>query len=115
MRILTLGAFCLFCAVALVGQTHDAPPAPQPAQDGGVRAVLESIVIPPIPNHPFSATLDTEWVQYAGEGGTIPATACIISAIEDALSPFGVVISEHPISPQRVTELLDAAQEACAA
>lgn len=54
-------------------------------------------------------------VKGAGEGGTIPATACIISAIEDALSPFGVVIFEHPISPQRVTELLDAAQEACAA
>ena len=71
MRTLTLGSFCLFVAVALVGQTHDAPPAPEPAQDGGVRAVLESIVIPPIPNHPFSATLDTEWVQYAGEGGTI--------------------------------------------
>jgi hypothetical protein len=70
MRLLTLGAFCLFFAVALVAQTHEAAPA-QPAQDGGVRAVLESIVIPPIPNHPFSATLETEWVQYAGEGATV--------------------------------------------
>jgi hypothetical protein len=71
MRILTLGSFCLFFAVAVFSQTHEAAPASQPAQDGGVRAVLESIVIPPIPNHPFSATLDTEWVQYAGEGGTV--------------------------------------------
>jgi hypothetical protein len=41
------------------------------ALDGGVREVLESIVVPPIPNAPFMATLDTEWVRYAGDGGTI--------------------------------------------
>jgi hypothetical protein len=44
---------------------------PGPVQDGGVRQVLESIVIPPIPNAPFQATLDTEWVRYAPDGGTI--------------------------------------------
>lgn len=44
---------------------------PVPAQDGGVRQVLESIVIPPIPNAPFRATLDTEWVRFAADGGTI--------------------------------------------
>jgi hypothetical protein len=41
------------------------------ARDGGVREVLESIVIPPIPNAPFTATLQTEWVKYAGDGATI--------------------------------------------
>lgn len=45
-------------------------------------------------------------VKGAGEGGTIPATACIIAAIEDALSPFGVALREHPVSPQRLIELL---------
>lgn len=70
MRILTLGILCLYSS-ALVSQTHEAPPAPAPTQDGGVRAVLESIVIPPIPNHPFSATLETEWIQYTGGGGTV--------------------------------------------
>jgi hypothetical protein len=44
---------------------------PGPAQDGGVRQILESIVIPPIPNAPFQATLDTEWVRFAPDGGTI--------------------------------------------
>ena len=44
---------------------------PGPVQDGGVREVLESIVIPPIPNSPFEATLDTEWVRYAPDGATI--------------------------------------------
>ena len=71
MRPQTLGILCLLLSVDLAAQTHEAPPATQVAQDGGVRAVLESIVIPPIPNHPFSATLDTEWVQYAGEGGSV--------------------------------------------
>ena len=71
MRLSTLGFLCLFSSVALVAQTHEAAPPIPRSQDGGVRAVLESIVIPPIPNHPFSATLDTEWVQYAGEGATV--------------------------------------------
>jgi aerobic carbon-monoxide dehydrogenase large subunit len=50
-------------------------------------------------------------VKGAGEGGTIPATACVISGIEDALAPFGVTIAEHPISPQRVLELIEAARK----
>jgi hypothetical protein len=44
---------------------------PGPVQDGGVRQVLESIVIPPIPGAPFTATLDTEWVRFTPDGGTI--------------------------------------------
>ena len=51
-------------------------------------------------------------VKGAGEGGTIPAAACVISAIEDALAPFGVTIAEHPISPQRIVELIEAAKRA---
>lgn len=71
MRTLTLGIFCLFCCQALVGQTPTVRPQRPAAQDGGTREVLESIVIPPVPNQPFSATLQTEWVRYTGEGGTI--------------------------------------------
>src|SRR6202042_768209 len=36
-------------------------------------------------------------VKGAGEGGTIPAPAAIIAAIEDALSPFGVHFAEMPL------------------
>lgn len=71
MRPFILGILSLFLSSAVLSQTHEAAPEVQRSQDGGVRAVLESIVIPPIPNHPFSATLDTEWVQYAGEGATV--------------------------------------------
>jgi carbon-monoxide dehydrogenase large subunit len=44
----------------------------------------------------------------AGEGGTIPAIAAIISAVESALAPFGVRIAEAPITPQHIVELLGA-------
>lgn len=42
----------------------------------------------------------------AGEGGTIGSIAAIISAVENALAPFGVTLAEAPISPQRIVELL---------
>ena len=42
-----------------------------PGQDGGVREVLESIVIPPIPQAPFTTTLDTESVKYSGDGASM--------------------------------------------
>ena len=50
-------------------------------------------------------------VKGAGEGGTIPATACVISAIEDALAPLGVTLAEHPVSPQRLVELIAKARK----
>ena len=46
-------------------------------------------------------------VKGAGEGGTIPATACVIAAIEDALAPFNVRITHHPLAPQDIVELVD--------
>jgi aerobic carbon-monoxide dehydrogenase large subunit len=45
-------------------------------------------------------------VKGAGEGGTIPAPAAIISAVEDALSPFGVRFAEMPLTPERIVDAL---------
>ena len=45
-------------------------------------------------------------VKGAGEGGTIPAPAAIIGAIEDALSPFGVRFTEMPLPPDRIVAAL---------
>jgi carbon-monoxide dehydrogenase large subunit len=50
-------------------------------------------------------------VKGAGEGGTIPGIACIVSAIEDALRPLGVKVNEYPLAPERLLELIDAARE----
>jgi carbon-monoxide dehydrogenase large subunit len=44
----------------------------------------------------------------AGEVGTIPAAAAVISAIEDALTPFGVRIAQTPIPPHKLLELIKA-------
>jgi len=48
-------------------------------------------------------------VKGAGEGGTIPAPAAIISAIEDALSPFSVHFAETPLTPERIVAAMRAA------
>ena len=48
-------------------------------------------------------------VKGAGEGGTIVGIAAIVSAVNDALKPFGVFVNEAPITPQRVIELLSEA------
>ncbi len=45
-------------------------------------------------------------VKGVGESGVTPAAPAIISAIEDALEPFGVKIGEIPISPPRLIELI---------
>ena len=51
-------------------------------------------------------------VKGVGEGSTVPVAAAVASAVEDALSPFGVHIAEAPITPQRIVELI---AEKCAA
>jgi hypothetical protein len=40
------------------------------APDGGTRETLTSIVVPPLPNAPFSATVQTEWTKYLADGAT---------------------------------------------
>jgi carbon-monoxide dehydrogenase large subunit len=54
-------------------------------------------------------------VKGAGEGSTVPAAAAVISAVEDALVPFGVHIAEAPLSPARLHALIRAAATGAAA
>jgi hypothetical protein len=42
----------------------------QHAPDGGTRETLTSIAVPPLPNAPFSATVQTEWTKYLTDGAT---------------------------------------------
>ena len=53
----------------------------------------------PSPHNPLG-------VKGVGEVGVIPAAAAIISAVEDALSPFGVRIAQMPITPSKLAELI---------
>jgi carbon-monoxide dehydrogenase large subunit len=43
----------------------------------------------------------------AGEVGTIPAAAAVISAVEDALRPYGVRITQYPVTPALLRELIE--------
>ena len=43
-------------------------------------------------------------VKGAGEGGTIPCLAAVVSAIEDAT---GAKVNEYPLSPERIAELME--------
>jgi carbon-monoxide dehydrogenase large subunit len=45
-------------------------------------------------------------VKGAGEAGVIPAAAAVISAIENALEPFQVKISEAPLMPHRLLAMI---------
>ena len=51
--------------------------------------------------------LNTLGVKGAGEGGTIPATAAVVAAVENALKQFDVEIDYYPVNPQHLTELID--------
>jgi carbon-monoxide dehydrogenase large subunit len=48
-------------------------------------------------------------VKGAAESGTIGAPAAIVSAIEDALRPFGVKITDLPVTPPRLLALIQTA------
>ncbi len=54
----------------------------------------------------FPSPLNPLGVKGVGESGCVPAAAAIISAIENALAPFGVRIAEYPVTPARLFALL---------
>lgn len=51
-------------------------------------------------------------VKGAGEGGTIGPPAALAAAVEDALAPFGVTISQTPLSPANILQALREARGA---
>jgi carbon-monoxide dehydrogenase large subunit len=71
-----------------------------------------SDTIPPIEIHHMESPtpLNPLGVKGAAESGTIGAPAAIVSAIEDALRPFGVRITDLPVTPARLLALIQSAQ-----
>ena len=59
-------------------------------------------------NHVSPSPLNPLGVKGVGECGVIPAAAAIMSAVEDALRPFGVRLTETPLSPFRILQLIEA-------
>ena len=45
-------------------------------------------------------------VKGAGETACIPVPAAIVSAVENALAPFGVRLAEFPLSPAGLLQMI---------
>ncbi len=79
-----------------------------------VTTTLADYLLPSATEVPMLTTLYKETpsplnplgVKGVGEAGTIPAAAALISAVEDALSPFGVRIGHFPLTPMKVVEMI---------
>src|SRR5690349_95402 len=54
----------------VLGATLLAQAPPVHAPDGGTRETISSIDIPPLPNAPFSAFVNTEWTRVRENGAT---------------------------------------------
>ncbi len=74
--------------------------------DYGKSTTLETPHIE-IEHHPVPDPFTTLGQKAAGEGAAIPSPAAIASAVEDALSPFGVKVRDLPLSPERVWRLIN--------
>lgn len=61
-------------------------------------------------HRPHPTPLNTLGVKGAGEGSTASAPGAIANAVVDALRPLRVEINELPITPQRLVELIRAAE-----
>jgi 2-furoyl-CoA dehydrogenase large subunit len=73
--------------------------------DYGKSTTLETPHIE-IEHHPVPDPYTTLGQKAAGEGAAIPSPAAIASAVEDALSPYGVKIRHLPLTAERVWNLL---------
>ncbi len=79
-----------------------------------VTTTFADYLLPTATDVPFFETLYKEspsphnplGVKGVGEVGVIPAAAAVISAIEDALSPFGVRIAQMPVTPHKLVDLI---------
>ena len=54
----------------------------------------------------YPSPLNPLGVKGVGEAGCVPAAAAIVSAVENALSPFGVRIEEYPMTPSLLFGLM---------
>lgn len=79
-----------------------------------VTTTLADYLLPTATEVPMMETLYKETpsplnplgVKGVGEAGTIPAAAALISAVENALSPFNVRIGDTPISPMKLVRMI---------
>ena len=79
---------------------------------------LMDYLVPTAPDVPDIQTLHTETpspftqggVKGVGEAGTVGAFTAVGNAVADALLPLGVEVTEPPVGPRRVWEMIKSAQ-----
>src|SRR5207302_1823755 len=71
-------------------------------------AVPTAADLPPIDVHHLETPAPSIAGGYkgAGEGGTAGAPAAILNAVNDALAPFGAMVTDQPVTPERVLRAL---------
>ena len=77
--------------------------------DDGKSTTLETPGIE-VELHPVPDPFTTFGQKAAGEGTAIPSPAAIASAVEGALSPFGVKVRHLPLTLEKVWQLIQVAQ-----
>jgi len=66
-RVLLIG----LAALSISSAASQIPVEVRHAPDGGTKTIITSIFIPPLPNAPFTATVNTEWTRRLDDGTTI--------------------------------------------
>jgi carbon-monoxide dehydrogenase large subunit len=76
----------------------------------GEYLLVTATEMPHVENHyrESPSPLNPLGVKGVGECGVVPVAAAIASAIEDALTPFGVHITEVPVFPAHIIALIAA-------
>ena len=59
----------------------------------------------------YPTPLNPLGIKGVGETGTLPTAAALVSAIEDALSPFGVRIAQVPVTPAEIVAQIAAGRQ----
>lgn len=78
--------------------------------DYGKSTTLETPAIE-VEHYPIPDPFTTLGQKAAGEGAAIPSPACIASAVEDALTPYGITIRDLPLAPERVWAMIRGARQ----
>ena len=73
-----------------------------------------AIDVPPIEVHhqEFPSGLNDLGIKGCGEGGTVGAPAAIVNAVEDALRPLDLCITEMPLQPEKLLRYIREAEAA---
>lgn len=92
-----------------MGYDEDANPV---TTNYGEYLLVSAPEMPPVTlvHHESPSPVNPLGVKGVGECGGVPTPAAIVSAVENALTPFGVHVTEAPMTPSALLSMIHAAQ-----